>query len=389
MTGRGLKATRDIRKGEIIMTVKDVITARYIIEECLDVRFMLDTMRFGPKIDVQDMMILWVLTEEEKGKQSKYWGYINSLPRKSTSPYAVHPRDWEKLPNQLKRELEEEYGDIGGRYLTFKKVLRTTHVPTINNQSFEKYLWAFWVIRSRWVSCYDYHFPDLNRGWLKSSQHDRGSLCPWFDMCNHSEDPSVRYDYSADNGMVLRAIDDIQADSEIFISYSSRSDDELVADYGFCLPPGENDASGLEFRLEEFEELMIQRLYVNPKLIELVLEECSFCRRFYLYEKGIGYELECFLNTLLDKRDTKFIGGQIELLQRKIESLQFIKMMLEVRTNELDKLDKADSSSRKMPFEQVAQCLRDVHRHIITTSVFTFNQQIKFMKSSISESSKR
>ena len=46
-------------KGEIIMTVKDVITARYIIEECLDVRFMLDTMRFGPKIDVQDMMILW------------------------------------------------------------------------------------------------------------------------------------------------------------------------------------------------------------------------------------------------------------------------------------------------------------------------------------------
>ena len=81
-----------------------------------------------------------------------------------------------------------------------------------------------------------------------------------------------------------------------------------------------------------------------------------------------------------------------------------------VRTNELDKLDKADS--KKLPFEQVAQvdshrpiqaliwlvqimielhikCLRDVHRHIITTSVFTFNQQIKFMKSSISESSKR
>ena len=82
--------------------------------------------------------------------------------------------------------------------------------------------------------------------------------------------------------------------------------------------------------MKPFEELMIQRLYVNPKLIALVLDECSFCRRFYLYEKGIGYELECFLNTLLEKRDQKFIGGQVELLQRKIESLQFIKMMLEV-----------------------------------------------------------
>ena len=141
---------------------------------------------------------------------------------------------------------------------------------------------------------------------------------------------------------------------------------------------------------------MVQRLYVNPKLIELVLDECSFCRRFYLYEKGIAYELECFLNTLLEKRDQKFIGGQIELLQRKIETLQFIKMMLEVclrrgfkvlpnrwrsplfardwlglkfwvwapqsvfnfiqvRTNELDRLDKADSSTKKLPFEQVAQ----------------------------------
>ena len=78
------------------------------------------------------------------------------------------------------------------------------------------------------------------------------------------------------------------------------------------------------------QELMVQRLYVNPKLIELVLDECSFCPRFYLYEKGIAYELECFLNTLLEKRDQKFIGGQIELLQRKIETLQFIKMMLEV-----------------------------------------------------------
>ena len=82
--------------------------------------------------------------------------------------------------------------------------------------------------------------------------------------------------------------------------------------------------------MKPIEELMIQRLYVNPKLIALVLDECSFCRRFYLYEKGIGYELECFLNTLLEKRDQKFIGGQVELLQRKIESLQFIKMMLEV-----------------------------------------------------------
>lgn len=390
-TGRGVKATRDIRKGEIIMTVRDVITARFIIEECLDVRFMLDTMRFGPKIDVQDLMVLWVLTEEEKGRTSKYYGYINSLPLRSTSPYAVHPREWEKLPIQLKRELNEEYGDIEGRYLTFKKVLRTSHVPTINDQSFEKYLWAFWVIRSRWVSVYDYRFPDLNRGWLKGSQHDSGSLCPWFDMMNHSEDPSVRYDFKADHGMVLRATDDISEGSELLISYTSRSDDELIADYGFCLPPGENEESCIILCLIDFQDLMVDRLYVNLKLIQNVAESVSFHsdkKIFQMYEKGIAYELECFINELLARRDEKYIGGEIQLLQRKIETLQFILMILQDRLTELDDLDGSGPADDRN-FNMVAKSLRNSHRHIISTSISTYSSQIKQMKLTISENCKR
>ena len=68
---------------------------------------------------------------------------------------------------------------------------------------------------------------------LESSNHDYGALCPWFDMCNHSErNDNVRYDYSNEKGMELRCTVDIPEGNEILISYSSRPDDDLVLDYG-------------------------------------------------------------------------------------------------------------------------------------------------------------
>ena len=48
-TGRGVGAKRAIYKGEVILKIKNVITARFIIEKCQDMVFMYKTMRFGPE----------------------------------------------------------------------------------------------------------------------------------------------------------------------------------------------------------------------------------------------------------------------------------------------------------------------------------------------------
>ena len=102
-----------LTKGEIIMTVKDVITARYIIEECLDVRFMLDTMRFGPKIDVQDMMILW----EPISKSFKIESFTldDQFLRSSTNIILIYDRQLVLRSRKMARFLEIIKGSYRGR----------------------------------------------------------------------------------------------------------------------------------------------------------------------------------------------------------------------------------------------------------------------------------
>ena len=38
---------------------------------------------------MSEVLMLWLILEDAKGKKSEYAEYIDTLPRKSTSPYAV------------------------------------------------------------------------------------------------------------------------------------------------------------------------------------------------------------------------------------------------------------------------------------------------------------
>ena len=66
-TGRGLGVKRAVYRNETVLEIYDVITARFIVENCLDIRLMLDTMNWRGRIDVLDLITIWLLTEHEKG----------------------------------------------------------------------------------------------------------------------------------------------------------------------------------------------------------------------------------------------------------------------------------------------------------------------------------
>ena len=219
---------------------------------------MLDTMTWGGRIDVLDLMLVWVLTEFENAEPSKlrqsgespYFGYIKSLPLSSSCPLAVPEELWSLLPNQTRVDLDKEYEDVLTRYERMQKVVKSSYVSTVNNLNFATFKWAYWVIRSRWVACYDYDLRNINRRWLSiGTDNDNGALCPWFDMCNHSlASANVSYMYTIDVGMVMKCTSNIRAGEEILISYTGRPDDEMFLDYGFA--PGDNEESHISFTLE-------------------------------------------------------------------------------------------------------------------------------------------
>ena len=84
---------------------------------------------------------------------------------------------------------------------------------------------------------------------------EKGALCPYFDMINHSvENCNAKYYYTVNFGMTVRATRDILAGDQIFISYSNRSDDDLFMGYGFCQSPGSNKHSSRGFKLVNLQE---------------------------------------------------------------------------------------------------------------------------------------
>ena len=74
-------AKRRIYKNESVVVVGCVVTGRYILEKCRDITLMLDSMTWRGKIDVLDLLTIWLLTECQKGEDSKFSGYTDSLPK--------------------------------------------------------------------------------------------------------------------------------------------------------------------------------------------------------------------------------------------------------------------------------------------------------------------
>ena len=128
---------------------------------------MLDTMNWRGRIDVLDLITIWLLTEHEKGDKSDFIGYLKSLPLTSTCPLAVPEELWSLLPNQTRIELEKDKLDFETRFERVQRVVKSSYVSTISKLTLPMFRWAYWVIRSRWVACWDYDLRNMNRQWLQ------------------------------------------------------------------------------------------------------------------------------------------------------------------------------------------------------------------------------
>ena len=115
-TGRGICSTESTYKGDSVFVVHDVITPRHIFENSpqlvdsiskaqdedniysildeirekniVSIRQRVESIFYSQKVQltIRDLLIIWLLTEK-KNKDSKYFGYIQSLPDTSTCPF--------------------------------------------------------------------------------------------------------------------------------------------------------------------------------------------------------------------------------------------------------------------------------------------------------------
>merc|ERR1711990_121220 len=323
-----------IYKGDSVFTVHDVITPRHIFENSPQ---LVDSIsKAQVQLTIRDLLIIWLLTEK-KNQDSKYFGYIQSLPDTSTCPFSKSNSAWQCLPLQVKSCLLKLYfTDFKQRYKLVQKVIECT---------FEDFKWVAWVIRSRWVIAVDPSLTkDFDVPWLEitGARNDWGSLGPWFDMMNHSANNyNVGYQFKPGSGLEITALRDISPEEELLITYGNNSDDDMFMFYGFCNEAGENGLSCLLFPLNEIEREMESNLNITTEQLNMTAIQLSLIKlgddkskfKFRMYSNARAPELLLFIIRCLGRRDREETTSKN---RHKVEAFKFIETLLTVRAKEIE-----------------------------------------------------
>jgi len=215
---RGLYSTKDIRKGEPILSVP--LTLCFFNND-----WELEALKklLGPADNLPYYMtsVLRLLLEM-KHPCSKWRPYLDVLPAENITPVS----NLNKLQQNVLQKTAawpDLYEDIRDYFIEWKHVSQLNNL--FSNLVEEDYFWARMTHVRR-------TFGGESYGW-----EDRDLLIPFMDMCNHANDSSVYLGFDPKyNHFMAYARKDIQAREELSFYYNSKSNAGFLVQYGFTHP---------------------------------------------------------------------------------------------------------------------------------------------------------
>lgn len=117
--------------------------------------------------------------------------------------------------------------------------------------------------------------------WFKPKKHPKwfyetkecGAIAPLFDMINHGPVPNCEWATSLEDGLVLRALESIDANQELLINYrgvGAKQNVDMLATYGFT--SSDISSQKLEFTYSELIKACQVLLFMKKEDCELRIE---------------------------------------------------------------------------------------------------------------------
>lgn len=233
--GWGFFASENIPAGEQLIRIdrRDQITIANVTETMKD-----EVLNWGDKVndegpDCVDGLTMFLLVEMEKGFDSSYFNYIQTLPTSHDTVLERWPERFDEFLQTSTRATNiQDKESAKQRYKLIQKLLGP------NRFTFDQFHTAHLNVVSRFK---DDIYPDNqsnNPSWLFDDEAC-GSMAPIFDMVNHSADPNCFWDFDSD-AVWITAKQNIPMGSELFIDYGTTFNNELARVYGFTLKNSES-----------------------------------------------------------------------------------------------------------------------------------------------------
>ncbi|SPO27391.1 related to RKM2 - ribosomal protein lysine methyltransferase [Ustilago trichophora] len=183
------------------------------------------------------------------------------------------PSHSRELSNKVRRRFEQDWLSINSMRANHPDLLAEPSLLAINPDlarriirsiDLNTYLWAWLCVNSRCV------FLPLSL----ADHSDNFTLAPMLDMANHTPDPALecKVRYASDGGLELCGpISDVspsglKGGDECFITYGPHSNQSLLCEYGFVLPPqlefaaeGDDGGNGARWKGSRYVDVLMDQ----------------------------------------------------------------------------------------------------------------------------------
>jgi hypothetical protein len=231
-SGRGLKATGEIKADQVVLEVprKLLLTLSDSVRSHPElVKVFSDVTVWTVVSQLPDVILaIRLLFEKHSALNSPWMPWINVLPKKYNSTLFWPNRELALLEGSNlyqmtklhKQQLEAEYSTV------FKQTL-AKRFPLIfkpSQYSLDEFFWAMATIYSR-----------ATDGVVDGGE--QRYLVPMMDMANHSFEAVTKHGFDAkSNSFRITSTGDIAADSQMYINYGPLGNAKLLHVYGFTVP---------------------------------------------------------------------------------------------------------------------------------------------------------
>ncbi|CAG8493033.1 16449_t:CDS:2 [Acaulospora morrowiae] len=200
-------------------------------------------------------LAIFLVHERLKDSDSFYHPYVNVLPKFIPTPLSYNDREMEWLRGtNLDGGTKDRKGLLKREY---EQILSAIEDEGFRSKlTWDLYLWACNVISSR---CFPNKLIDPD------GEEQNEALFPLADSFNHRPRQRVTWKVQDGNSLHLITEDEIEIGEQIFNNYGTKSNEELLIGYGFCIPDNPDDWVAIKVNFTQ-DPLRDQKLAVLSQL---------------------------------------------------------------------------------------------------------------------------
>ncbi|KAL3477131.1 hypothetical protein BJX99DRAFT_226736 [Aspergillus californicus] len=207
----------------------------------------------------EEAAIFFLVGQWLRGSESFWYPYLQTLPQPgslTTLPYYEEEEDLEWIEGtSLVAARQQKIALLQERYKTSCSELQKSGFEDAEQYSWDLYLWASTIFVSRAFSAKVLSgvVPELGL-----PEENVSVLLPFIDILNHRPLAKVEWQAGKEN-VDFVVLENVGAEQEIANNYGPRNNEQLMMNYGFCLPDNPCDYRTVGLRAPPGSPLQVVR----------------------------------------------------------------------------------------------------------------------------------